>query len=258
MTNIHETAIVSKKAKLGENVEIGPYSVIYDDVEINDDTKIGPHVCIYDGARIGKRVQIFQSASISNVNQDLKYAGEKTYFYIGDDCKIREFVTLHKGTSELGYSKIGNNCLLMDYVHIAHDCILGDNCILSNGVQIGGHVEIGDYVIIGGMTPVHQFSLIGSHTMIGGGFRAVVDIPPYVLAANEPLRFSGLNSVGLKRRGFSSEEINALKKAYEIFYNSGLNFADSKKKLEAEMGDNPHVKLILEFLNKSKRTVLKK
>ena len=258
MTKIHETAIVSNKAELGENVEIGPYSVIYDDVEIDNDTKIGPHVCIYDGARIGKRVEIFQSASISNANQDLKYKGEETYFYIGDDCKIREFVTLHKATKDLGYSKIGKNCLLMDYVHIAHDCVLGDNCILSNGVQIGGHVDIGDYVIIGGMTPVHQFGKIGSHAMVGGGFRAVVDIPPFVLAANEPLKFAGLNNIGLKRRGFSSDDINNIKKAYEIYYDSGLNFTKSKKKLEAEMGSNPHVKLILEFLNKSTRTVLKK
>ena len=258
MTKIHETAIVSKKAKLGDNIEVGPYSVIYDDVEIDNDTKIGPHVCIYDGARIGKRVEIFQSASVSNVNQDLKYKGEETYFYIGDDCKIREFATLHKGTTELGYSKIGKNCLIMDYAHIAHDCVIGDNCIFSNGVQIGGHVEIGDYVIIGGMTPVHQFSIIGSHAMIGGGFRVVVDIPPFVLAANEPMKYAGPNSIGLKRRGFTTEDISTIKKAYEIYYDPSLNFSDSKKKLESEMGSHPHVKTILEFLNKSKRTVLKK
>lgn len=258
MTKIHETAIVSKKARLGDNIEVGPYSVIYDDVEIDNDTKIGPHVCIYDGARIGKRVEIFQSASISNVNQDLKYKGEETYFYIGDDCKIREFTTLHKGTKELGYSKIGNNCLIMDYAHIAHDCVIGDNCILSNGVQIGGHAEIGDYVIIGGMTPVHQFSTIGSHAMVGGAFRVVVDIPPFVLAASEPMKFSGLNSIGLKRRGFTSEDLSDIKKAYEIYYDPSLNFTESKKKLETEMGSNKHAKLILEFLNKSTRTVLKK
>ncbi|MBU2491242.1 MAG: acyl-ACP--UDP-N-acetylglucosamine O-acyltransferase [Bacteroidetes bacterium] len=258
MNNIHSTAVVSPKAKLGDNITVGPYVIIYDNVEIGNGCNIGPHAVIYDGARIGERVIIHQSASVSNSPQDLKYAGEETLFYIGDDTVIRECVTLHRGTVETGVSKIGKNCLLMAYTHVAHDCIVGDRCIMANGVQLGGHVVLDDWVIIGGMTPVHQFCKIGAHAMIGGGFKVTTDVPPFILAAREPLRFEGLNVLGLRRRGFSNEEIGSIKKAYEIFYSSGLNYSAAKQKMKQEFVGNKHVDLILNFFEKSTRSILRK
>ena len=258
MNNIHDTAIVSAKAKIGENVIIEPYAVIYDDVEIGDNCSIGSHAVIYDGARIGNNVKIFQGAAVSNLPQDLKFGNEQTYFYIGDNSVIREFCTLHRGTKDTGFSKIGSNCLLMAYAHVAHDCIIGDNVIIANSVQIGGHAEIEDYVVIGGSTPVHQFTKVGKHSMIGGGFRITVDVPPFVLGAREPLRFSGLNLVGLRRRGFSNEDIYIIKDAYKIFYDSGLNHTDAKKVMKDKYPHNENVKSIIEFVNRSTRSVLKK
>jgi UDP-N-acetylglucosamine acyltransferase len=258
MSMIHPTAVVSPKAKLGKNVKISPYAIIHDDVEIGDESEIGPYAVIYDGARIGKKVKIFQGASVSNVPQDLKFGNEKTYFYIGDNTVVREFVTLHRGTAETGFSRVGENCLLMAYAHVAHDCQIGDNCIIANSVQIGGHVEIEDWVIIGGSTAIHQFTKIGKHVMVGGGFRVAVDIPPYILAANEPLRYMGLNLVGLRRRGFSREQIATLKEAYGILFNSGLNTSQAKEKLAEKFPESPEVKSILEFLEKSNRTLIKR
>lgn len=258
MNNIHTTAVVSTKARLGENITIGPYSIINDDVEIGNDCHIGPHTVIYDGARIGNRVKIFQGASIANIPQDLKFNGDPTQFIIGDDTTIHEFVTLHRGTHETGFSKIGKNCLLMAYAHVAHDSVVGDNCILANGVQVAGHVNIEDFVIIGGLTPVHQFCNVGQHAMIGGGFRIVQDVPPFVLAGSEPLRYSGLNIIGLRRRGFSNENILALKEAYTTLYNSGLNFSQAREKIQSEMGDNACVALVLDFLKKSTRGIIRR
>jgi len=257
MTKIHPTAVVSGKAELGENVSVGPYAVIYDDVHIGNDSVIGPHAVIYDGARVGERVKIHQSAAVSNVPQDLKFADEESYFYIGDDTVIREFVTLHRGTVDTGFSKIGKNCLFMAYAHVAHDCIIGDNCIIANGVQIGGHAELGDWVIIGGITPVHQFSKVGAHAMIGGGFRITVDIPPFVLAAHAPLRFVGVNLVGLRRRGFTNEAIMEIKDAYKILYQSGLNTSQAIEELNVKYKDNSDVQSIIKFIEQSSRSVLK-
>ncbi len=257
MVDVHPTAIVSPKAELGENVKIEPYAVVYDDVVIGDNTVVGPHAVIYDGARIGKNVQIFQGASVSNVPQDLKFGNEKTLFRIGDGTVIREFVTLHRGTAETGFSEVGKNCLIMAYAHVAHDCIIGDNCIIANSVQIGGHVEIEDWVIIGGTSPIHQFVKIGKHVMIGGGFRVTVDVPPFILAANEPLRFMGLNVIGLRRRGFSNERIFTIKNAYKVIFNSGLKLSEAKERLESDFADNDDVREILNFLEKSTRTLIK-
>ncbi len=258
MNNIHSTAIVSSKAELGNNITILPYAIIEDNVKIGDDCLIGPHAVIYNGARIGNRVKIYQSASIAHSPQDLKFGNEETFFYVGDDTVIHEFVTLHRGTKETGFSKVGNNCLLMAYAHVAHDCVIGDNCILANGVQIAGHVTIEDYVIIGGLTPVHQFCIVGQHSMIGGGFRAVQDVPPYILAASEPLKYSGLNVIGLRRRGFSNEDIFTLKKAYTYIYDNSLNLTQAKNKISEELGEHPLVKNVLQFLGKSKRGIIGK
>ncbi len=258
MTKIHPTAIVSSKAKIGENVEVNPYAIIHDDVEIGNECEVGPNAVVYDGARIGNGVRIFQSASISNVPQDLKFdPREKTFLYIDDNSIIREFTALHRGTTS-GKTTIGKSTLIMAYSHIAHDCQVGNNCIIVNSAQLGGHVTIEDWAIVGGLVAVHQFCKIGQHTLIGAGFKVTVDIPPYVLAGREPLRYEGLNVVGLRRRGFTTEDINTLKKAYEIFYNSGLSFTEVKEKLRNEYPDHPLVKNIVAFLDNSKRGILRK
>ncbi|MGE5362959.1 MAG: acyl-ACP--UDP-N-acetylglucosamine O-acyltransferase [Bacteroidota bacterium] len=258
MRNIHSTAIISPKARIGQDVTIGPYSVIHDDVEIGDGCRIGPSVNIYDGARLGSRVTVYQSASIAHIPQDLKFSGEPTLFIVGDDTTIHEFVTLHRGTSETGKSEIGKKCLLMAYVHVAHDCKVGDNCVIANGVQIGGHAEIENNVTIGGLTPVHQFSHIGQHSMIGGGFRVTQDVPPFVLAASEPLRYSGLNVIGLRRRGFSNSDIMTLKDAYNILYTSGLNISQAKEKMRETYPGHPLVENIINFIERSKRTIIRR
>lgn len=258
MTEIHPTAIVSPKANLGNNVKVGPYSIIKDDVEIGNDCTIDSHVVIYDGARIGNRVKIYQGASIANVPQDLKFDNEITYFYIGDDTQIREFVTLHRGTHATGKSTIGKNCLLMAYTHVAHDCTLGDNIILANAVQIAGHVEIEDNVIIGGVTGIHQFSKIGAFAMIGSNSKVSSDVPPFVMVQGTPCRFEGINKVGLRRKGFSAEQINVIKEAYRILYLSGLLFSEAKEKIKNELGNHSIVQQILIFLEKSNRGIVRK
>lgn len=256
--SIHPTAIISKKAKIKKNIQVAAYAIIEDDVEIGDDCNIGPHVVIYNGARIGNRVTVHQAASISHIPQDLKFNNEYSLFYIGDDTKIYEYVTLHRGTKETGFSKVGKNCLLMAYSHVAHDSVLGNNCILANGVQIAGHVEIDDNVIIGGFTAVHQFCKIGKHSMIGGGYRITQDVPPFILAANEPLKYKGLNLVGLKRKGFSNEDINSLKKTYQYIYSTSLNISQAKEKINNELAGNKYVKDVLTFLDSSNRGLIGK
>lgn len=258
MNNIHPTAIVSRKAKLGNNVTILPYAIVEENVEIGDDCLVGPHAVIYNGARIGDRVKIHQSASVAHIPQDLKFGDEESLFIIGNDTVIHEFVTLHRGTVETGFSKIGSNCLFMAYSHVAHDCVVGDNCIIANSVQIGGHVTIEDYVIIGGMTPVHQFCRVGQHSMTGGGFRITQDVPPYILTASEPLKYSGLNVIGLRRRGFSNEDIAVLKKAYGYIYSDSYNVSQAKSKIKEEFPEHPLVKNILSFLNISTRGIVGK
>jgi UDP-N-acetylglucosamine acyltransferase len=243
---------------LGENLTIGPFAFIEDDVEIGDNCIIGPQVSIYNGARLGKNIKIYQGASVSNHPQDLKFDNEETLFEVGDGTIIREFATLHRGTIELGKSKVGKNCLLMAYAHVAHDCIIGNNCILANVVQLGGHAEIGDWVIIGGGSLVHQFGKVGEHAMIGGGFRAVTDVPPYVMAAGEPLSYNGLNTIGLRRRGFSNEEIKTIKEIYTILFSKEINFGQAKDIVKEKFGDDKYASKILEFLNKSNRGIIKR
>lgn len=258
MSSIHPTAIVSSKAKIGKNVTILPYTIIEDDVEIGDDCLIGPSAVLYNGARIGNRVKIYQSASVAHIPQDLKFGNEESLFIVGDDTVIHEFVTLHRGTKETGFSKVGSNCLLMAYSHVAHDTVIGDKCILANGVQVAGHVEIEEQVIIGGMTPVHQFCKIGQHAMIGGGFRVTQDVPPYILSAGEPLQYTGLNVIGLRRRGFSNADIDSLKKVYGHIYSKSLNISQAKEKIIEEFGDHPLVKNVLDFIGNSKRGLVGK
>lgn len=258
MPNIHPTAIVSSNARIGENIEVGPFAIIQDDVEIGNDCKIGPHAVIYDGARIGNRVKIFQGASIANLPQDLKFGNEQTFLYIGEDTVIREFAALHKGTTATGKTTIGSNCLLMAYTHVAHDCSVGDKVIIANAVQIAGHVEIEHTVIIGGLSAIHQFGKIGQHVMLGGGSMATADVPPYCMTSGFPARFMGLNIVGLRRRNFSDEDINAIKDAYRIFYQSGLIFSKALEELKEKYSEHPLVNNIIQFIEKSDRGVIRR
>jgi UDP-N-acetylglucosamine acyltransferase len=258
MNKIHPTAIVSPNAKIGTNVEIGPYAIIHDDVEIGNDCFIGAQAGIYDGARIGNNVKIFQSASVSNAPQDLKYANEKTYLYIGDNTVVREFTALHRGTTATGKTTIGSNCLIMALSHVAHDCVVGNNVIIAGGVMLAGHVQIEDTVIIGGLSAIHQFCKVGQHTMAGGGSMINADVPPYCMTSGYPARFMGLNVIGLRRRGFSNEDINAIKEAYRIFYNSGLLHTEALEKVKEQFSENPVVKTIIDFISSSQRGIMRK
>lgn len=254
---IHPTAIVSPQARLAPDVEVGPYTVIAEDVEIGPKTKIGASCFIDDGARIGSEVQIFHGAVVSGRPQDLKYAGEKTYFFVGDKTIIREFVTLHRGTSATGKSMVGKNCLLMAYVHVAHDCRVGGNVIMANCAQLGGHVEVGDWAIIGGGTVVHQFCKVGGHVMVGGGFKIAQDLVPFALAAGYPLRVIGVNKIGLERRGFQKETISVLKRAFRCLFRSKLNTSQAVEKVKAELDSLPEIKELLAFIAAAERGLVK-
>ena len=258
MKNIHSTAIVNPEAKLGDNLSVSPYAIIEGDVEIGIDCSVGPHAVIYSGARIGNRVKIFQGASVANLPQDLKYSGEPTLFIIGDDTVVREFATLHRGTKETGKSQVGKNCLLMAYSHVPHDCEVGDNCIIANAVQIGGHSHIEDWVIIGGLAGLHQFSRVGEHSMIAGAAKITQDVPPYILAVNNPAEFGGLNIVGLRRRGFKPEDIQILKDVYGLIYNKSHNVSQAVKIIKKKFGDNVYAQKVLNFLSQSKRGLVGK
>ncbi len=256
-TMIHPTAIVSPNARLALDVEVGPYTVIADDVEIGPKTKIGSSCFIDDGARIGSEVQIYHGAVVSGRPQDLKFGGEKTCFYVGDKTILREYVTLHRGTSATGQSVVGKNCLLMAYTHVAHDCRLGNNVIMANAVQLGGHVEIGDWAIIGGGTVVHQFCKVGAHAMVGGGFRITQDLVPYALAAGYPLKVLGINKVGLERRGFQKETIAALEKAFRYLFRGKLNTSQAVEKVRSELDSQPEIKDLLDFIAAAERGLIK-
>ncbi|MFQ5453100.1 MAG: acyl-ACP--UDP-N-acetylglucosamine O-acyltransferase [Candidatus Zixiibacteriota bacterium] len=257
MSNIHSTAIVSSKAELDTDVTVGPHTVIENDVTIGKGTNIASSVLIGSGARIGENVRIFHSAVISTIPQDLKFGGEKTKAVIGNNTTIREFVTINRGTSAHGESSIGKNCLLMAYSHVAHDCIIGDNVILANSVNLGGHIEIGDYAILGGILPVHQFVKIGAHAMIGGGFRVQQDICPYALIAGYPLKVIGINSIGLKRRGFKSEVVRILGKTFKILFFSKLNTSQAVARIKEDIEIIAEVQEILDFIDSSSRGFVK-
>lgn len=256
MTNIHPSAIVNSKAQIGDNVTIGAFSIIEGDVVIGDGTSVASHVLVADGARIGKNCKIHKGAVVATIPQDLKFAFEPSTFEIGDNTTVREFCTLNRGTKERGTSSVGSNCLLMAYVHVAHDCYIGDNVILANCVQVAGHVDIENFVIIGGMTGIHQFVRIGQHAMIGGGFRVAKDVPPYILAMGEPLQYGGINSIGLRRRGFSADSLMILKRAYRLLYRSNLNVSQAVERIKNEIQLSPEVQNILQFIDKADRGLL--
>lgn len=254
---IHSLAVVHSNAKIAENVTISPFSMIYEDVEIGEGTWIGPNVTIMDGARIGKNCKIFPGTVISAEPQDLKYEGEKTLTIIGDNTVIRECVTVNKGTNALGYTKIGNDCLVMATAHIAHDCVLGDHVIIVNGVGLAGHIEVDDYAFVGGMTPVHQFTKIGKHSFIAGASHVRKDVPPYIKAAREPLTYGGVNSIGLSRRGFSNEKIVEIQNIYRIIFQKSKNVSQALEIIKSEFEVSPERDEIIDFLTKSDRGIIR-
>lgn len=250
-------AYIHPNAKIAETAIIEPFSTIYDNVEIGEGTWIGPNVTIMEGARIGKNCKIYPGTVISADPQDLKYQGEKTLTYIGDNTTIRECVTVNKGTNALGYTKIGNNCLVMATAHIAHDCVIGDYVILVNGVGLAGHIEIGDHAFLGGMSAVHQFTHIGEHAFIAGGSHVRKDVPPFVKAARNPLSYAGVNSIGLQRRGFSSEQITEIQNIYRVFFQKSKNVTQALDFIENEFESTPERNQILEFIKNSPRGLMK-
>lgn len=254
--SIHETAIIDESAKLGTDVIVGPYSIIGKDVKIHDGVEIKSHAVISDRTTIGKNSSVFHGAIVGEVPQDLKFKGEETETIIGENTVIREYVTIHRGTSDRWKTVIGNNCLVMAYAHVAHDCFLGNNVILANAVNLAGHVTLEDYATLGGLVPVHQFVRIGAHSYIGGGYRVSKDVPPFILATSEPLKYTGLNVVGLRRRGFTPENRNLIKKAYRILFRSEFNTTQALEKIKSELPQTEEIRAIVDFVEKTERGII--
>jgi len=253
---IHPTAIVSKEAKLGVNVEVGPFSIIEGNVEIGDNTKISSNVKIKDFTKIGSNCKIFEGAIIGNIPQHLGFEGEESYVYIEDNVIIREYCTIHRGTKfDDGITKIGENSYLMAYVHIAHDCKVGKNTILANGVTLAGHVKIGNYVFIGGLTPIHQFCRIGDYAMVGGASAVDKDIPPFTRASKNHARLYGLNLIGLRRNNFTKETIRILKEAYKIIFIKAPTLKEGIKEALEKLPNIQELEYLVNFIKKSKRGI---
>lgn len=255
--SIHSSAIVGPGAELSENVSVGPFSIIEDGVKVGAGTVVGPHVLIAKGTNIGQKCSICHGAVLGTAPQDLKYRGEETTLEIGNRTVIREFASLNRGTSARQKTVVGSDCLIMTYAHIAHDCFIGNYVIIENAVNLSGHVTVEDFAIIGGVVPVHQFVKIGQHSFIGGGLRVSKDIPPFIKAAGEPLRPVGLNLVGLRRRGFSTQTIATLKKAYRILFRSNLNTSQAVERISNQVEQIVEIRILLEFIKNSQRGIIK-
>lgn len=254
---ISKLAYIHPNAKLGENVTIDPFAYIAGDVVIGDNCWIGPNAVINDGARVGKNCKIHSAAVISGVPQDLKFKGESTTVEIGDNNTIRECVTINRGTSARGKTVIGDNNLIMAYVHIGHDCVVGNNCVLVNRVSLAGEVVIEDWAILGGHVAVHQFTRIGSHAMISGGSLVNKDVPPYVKAAHQPLSYVGANFIGLRRREFTSEQIAQIQDMFRILFQSGYGYKKACDIVENDIPQSEERDMVISFIRESKRGVLK-
>lgn len=252
---IHSTAVVSPKANLAPGVEIGPYAVIEEDVNIGRNTKIGPHTVIESHTDIGEGCHIYQFCSIGGAPQDLKYQGEPTRVVIGNYNKIREFVTIHRATGIGNVTLLGDHNLIMAYCHIAHNCVLGNQVIMANSANLAGHISIADYATIGGLSGILQFTRIGTHAFVAGASAVIKDVPPFVIASGNHARLYGLNLVGLKRRGFPPETIQALKDAYRIVFRSSLLLKDALAAVRAEVADLPEVRQFVEFIEQAKRGI---
>lgn len=255
---IHPHTYIHPNASLATNVKVDPFTVIHQNVEIGEGTWIGSNVTIMEGARIGKNCRIFPGAVVSAIPQDLKFRGEITTVEIGDNTTIRECVTIHRGTVDRNKTVIGNNCLLMAYVHIAHDCIIGDNCILSNGVQVAGHVILNHYAIVGGLSGIHQFTNIGQHAFVASNSIVTKDVPPFIKAGRNPLSYAGVNSIGLKRRGYTIERINQILDVYRIIYNKGLNTTQALEYIEEELPASDERDEIITFIQHSRNGIIKR
>lgn len=254
---IHPTAVVHPSARLGHNVKVGPHAVIGPDVVVGPDCVIGSSVLIDGYTSIGQGNRFFHGAAIGGEPQDKKFRGEKTFVEIGDNNDFREFCTVHLATGDGDQTRIGSNNLLMAYVHVAHNCHIHDNTILANAVNLAGHVEVESSAIIGGMTPVHQFVRIGAYSFVGGGSRLPQDVPPFIKVAGNPIEVAGINSIGLKRQGFSDEEILNLKQAYRLLYRRGLNVTQALDKMAAECELSPRLEELMAFIRRSDRGIVR-
>lgn len=255
---IHPTAIIAPGAKLADDVEIGPYSVIGEHVEIGSGTVIAPHVVINGHTRIGKNNQIFQFSSIGEINQDKKYKGEPTRTIIGDNNVFRECCTVHRGTvQDASETRIADHNLFMAYVHVAHDCVIGSHCIMANNATLAGHVHLGDWAILGGFAGVHQFCKIGAHAFVGMTSSLAKDVPPFVMAEGRPAQPHGINSEGLKRRGFSAENILMIKRAYKVIYRQGLTIVEAEPLLREMAKEYDAINLMADFIKSSERGIIR-
>mgnify|MGYP000019879086 CR=1 FL=1 len=257
-TEIHPTAVVSSQAELGRNVTVGPFSVIEDRVSIGDDTWIDAFAQIKDYTAIGRRNHIHSYACVGGTPQDLKYKGEVSFLEIGDDNRIREYASLHRGSGEGGgVTRVGSSCLIMAYAHLAHDCLLGDWVILANAVNLAGHVQIDNGAALGGLCAVHQFVHIGSHAYIGGMTGVAQDVPPFMLIAGERGWLQGVNSIGLRRQGYNREQLNNLKKAYKLLWRSGLNKEEAIERIQSEIGTSREIDQLVAFVQNSERGIVR-
>lgn len=244
-------------AQIGKNVKIAPFVTIHENVVIGDNTEISSNAVINSGVRIGEDCKIFPGAIIGSIPQDLKFEGEESYLEIGNNVIIREYCTINRGTKANFKTIIEDNCLIMAYVHVAHDCIIRKNCILANNVTLAGHIEVGERAVLGGLVAVHQFVRIGEHVMVGGGSLVRKDVPPYVKAAREPLCYAGVNSIGLKRRGFSSEQIHNIQDIYRILYVRGFNTTQAVERIQSICEQTPERDTILNFISQANRGIIR-
>lgn len=254
---ISPLAHVAEGATLGNGVVVEPFAYIASDVVIGDNTWVGPHATVFDGARIGRNCKIFPNAVVSGIPQDLKFKGEYSTVEIGDGTTLRECVTVNRGTLAKQVTRVGTNCLIMAYAHVAHDCVLHNNVILGNSTQLAGEVEVDDYAILSGGTLVHQFTRVGKHVMVQGGTKVNKDVPPYVIAGREPIMFCGLNVVGLRRRLFPAELIQEIQEAYRLLYREGMNITQGVERIVQEMRPTPELEEIIKFVQRSDRGLLR-
>lgn len=257
MNSISPLAYIHPEAKLGNNVIVDPFAFIDKNVEIGDGTHIMSQATVLSGSRIGKECKIFPHATIAGVPQDLKFVGEESVAIVGDRTVVRECATVNRGTASKGFSIVGKDCLIMAYSHVAHDCVINDHVILGNATQLAGEVEIDDYAILSGGTMVHQFTKIGAHVMIQGGSKVTKDIPPYVLIGRDPIVYVGLNIVGLRRRGFTSEQINSIQEIYRYLYQAGYNTTQAIERIENELPESEERAFIINFIRSSSRGIVR-
>ncbi|MDE5628548.1 MAG: acyl-ACP--UDP-N-acetylglucosamine O-acyltransferase [Muribaculaceae bacterium] len=253
----HQFSVIHPNARIADDVVVGPFTTIDDNVEIGAGTKIGSNVTILSGARIGSGCTIFPGAVVGAIPQDLKFRGEETTAVIGDGTTLRECVTVNRGTAAKGSTIVGSNCLIMAYSHIAHDCRVGNGVIISNASQLAGEVEVDDCAVIGGGSLIHQFCHIGSYVMLQGGALVNKDIPPFILAAREPISYAGVNVIGLRRRGFDAEAIETIREIYRLLFNSGMGVSEAVEVINRDIPESANKKMILDFVNASTRGILK-